>query len=298
MTASFTPTAAELRHLRRCVELATEALEAGDEPFGSVLVAADGAVLAEDHNRVASGDRTRHPEFELARWAAANMTPEERAGATLFTSGEHCPMCAAAHGWVGLGRIVYVTSSEQLAGWLAELGVPLPPVRNLAIREIVTALLVEGPVPELAAGTTASEPLSISNRLYNVYECGCDHIDDTYLFARHRVRLSRATPPHARRRRINSHFQLADADHLNWVAIGKFLSRVLLGADGTTVLRRSDEPVVDRRSDALRSTRKSIALRRFGGTSERRYRRRLGSAAYRPSTLLTKQFVTENGDET
>jgi tRNA(Arg) A34 adenosine deaminase TadA len=33
-----------------------------------VLVAADGTVLAEDHNRVASGDRTRHPEFELARW--------------------------------------------------------------------------------------------------------------------------------------------------------------------------------------------------------------------------------------
>jgi len=44
---------AELRHLRRCVELATEALEAGDEPFGSVLVGADGAVLAEDRNRVA-----------------------------------------------------------------------------------------------------------------------------------------------------------------------------------------------------------------------------------------------------
>ncbi len=49
----------ELRHLRRCVELATKALEEGDEPFGSVLVAADGTVLAEDHNRVASGDRTR-----------------------------------------------------------------------------------------------------------------------------------------------------------------------------------------------------------------------------------------------
>ena len=33
-------------------------------------------------------------------------------------------MCAAAHGWVGLGRIVYVASSEQLSAWLAELGVP------------------------------------------------------------------------------------------------------------------------------------------------------------------------------
>lgn len=75
----------ELRHLRRCVELATEALEAGDEPFGSVLVAADGTVLAEDRNRVASGDRTRHPEFELARWAAATMTSGERATATVFT---------------------------------------------------------------------------------------------------------------------------------------------------------------------------------------------------------------------
>ncbi|WP_187412982.1 nucleoside deaminase [Streptomyces sp. WAC01526] len=141
---------AELRYLRRCVELTTEALEAGDEPFGSVLVAADGAVLAEDHNRVASGDRTRHPEFELARWAAANMSPEERTAATVYTSGEHCPMCAAAHGWVGLGRIVYVSSSEQLASWLAELKVPAPPVRTLSIRDIVPDLVVEGPVPGLA----------------------------------------------------------------------------------------------------------------------------------------------------
>jgi tRNA(Arg) A34 adenosine deaminase TadA len=140
----------DMRHLRRCVQLATEALEAGDEPFGSVLVAADGTVLAEDRNRVASGDRTRHPEFELARWAAAQMAPAERAAATVFTSGEHCPMCAAAHGWVGLGRIVYVSSSEQLSAWLAELGVPPPPVRALPIREIVPGLPVEGPVPDLA----------------------------------------------------------------------------------------------------------------------------------------------------
>ncbi|MGR8012153.1 nucleoside deaminase [Streptomyces hypolithicus] len=141
---------AELRHLRRCVELATEALEAGDEPFGSVLVAADGTVLAEDRNRVASGDRTRHPEFELARWAAANMPPGQRTAATVFTSAEHCPMCAAAHGWVGLGRIVYVSSSEQLTAWLTEMEIPAPPVRPLPIRDIVPGLVVEGPVPGLA----------------------------------------------------------------------------------------------------------------------------------------------------
>ena len=144
-------TDADLPHLRRCVELATEAVEAGDFPFGSVLVAADGTVLAEDRNReVTAGDATRHPEFELARWAAANMTPQERAAATVYTSGEHCPMCAAAHGWAGLGRIVYVTSTEQMGAWLAELGVGPAPVRPLAIPEVVHGAVVAGPVPGLA----------------------------------------------------------------------------------------------------------------------------------------------------
>lgn len=139
----------ERAHLLRCVELASDALEAGDEPFGSVLVDADGVVRAEERNRVGGGDRTRHPEFELARWSALNMTPDERAGATVFTSGEHCPMCAAAHGWVGLGRIVYASSSEQLATWLAEWGVTASPVRPLPIRDVAPGVEVEGPVASL-----------------------------------------------------------------------------------------------------------------------------------------------------
>ncbi|MFJ6948401.1 nucleoside deaminase [Streptomyces wuyuanensis] len=144
-------TEAELRHLRRCVELAAEAVDAGDEPYGSVLVGADGRVLAEDRNRIATaGDATRHPEFTLARWAAENLTAQDRAAATVFTSGEHCPMCAAAHGWVGLGRIVYVSSAEQTVAWLAELGLPAAAVRALPVRDVVPGLTVEGPVPGLA----------------------------------------------------------------------------------------------------------------------------------------------------
>jgi tRNA(Arg) A34 adenosine deaminase TadA len=149
MTAEVTE--ADRPHLRRCVELATEAVEAGDFPFGSVLVTADGTVLAEDRNReLSEGDPTRHPEFALARWAATNMTPPERAAATVYTSGEHCPMCAAAHGWVGLGRIVYASSSEQTSSWMAELGVGRAPVRPLTITEVVPNLVVAGPVSDLA----------------------------------------------------------------------------------------------------------------------------------------------------
>ncbi len=142
----------DLRHLRRCVELARDALDAGDEPFGSVLVSGDGQVLAEDHNRVASGDPTRHPEFELARWAAEHLTPEERSRATVYTSTEHCPMCSAAHGWVGLGRIVYASSSQQRSGWLEQWGKPTEAaVRPLPIEQVAPAVVVEGPVPEVAA---------------------------------------------------------------------------------------------------------------------------------------------------
>jgi tRNA(Arg) A34 adenosine deaminase TadA len=140
----------DLRFLRRCVELAEEALDAGDEPFGSVLVDAQGNIRREDRNRIAGGDRTRHPEFELARWAANNMTVEERAGASVYTSGEHCPMCAAAHAWVGLKRIVYASSSQQLSAWLAEFGVPPGPVRALPVQEVAPGIVVEGPAPELA----------------------------------------------------------------------------------------------------------------------------------------------------
>jgi tRNA(Arg) A34 adenosine deaminase TadA len=143
-------TDADLEHLRRAVELAEVALDAGEEPYGSVLVDGDGTVLREDHNRTSGGDQTRHPEFEIARWAANHMTPEARAAATVYTSGEHCAMCSAAHGWVGLGRIVIAASSAQLRGWAADLGVPPPAVASLPIGAVVPGLPVEGPVDELA----------------------------------------------------------------------------------------------------------------------------------------------------
>jgi tRNA(Arg) A34 adenosine deaminase TadA len=141
---------ADLVHLRRCVELAREALADGDEPFGSLLVDAAGVVRFEDRNRVKDGDETRHPEFEIAKWSAAHLTADERARATVYTSGEHCPMCSAAHGWMGLGRIVYAVSSAQLVEWLSEWGVPPGPVRPLPVQDVAPGVPVDGPAPELA----------------------------------------------------------------------------------------------------------------------------------------------------
>ncbi|MGV0836447.1 nucleoside deaminase [Mycolicibacterium thermoresistibile] len=138
----------DLGYLSRCVELAQAALAAGDEPFGSILVDADGRIRYEDRNRVSGGDRTQHPEFAIARWAAQQLSPPDRARATVYTSGEHCPMCAAAHAWVGLGRIVYAASTAQLNGWLAEWGAAPGPVAPLPITEVAPELIVDGPAAE------------------------------------------------------------------------------------------------------------------------------------------------------
>ncbi|KAI0864992.1 cytidine/deoxycytidylate deaminase [Xylaria cubensis] len=155
--ASQTFTATDLSHLRRCIELAAEALEAGDAPFGSVLVDGAGNVLAEDRNRIKSmNDSTRHPEFELARWAATNMTAEARAEATVYTSGEHCVMCSAAHAHVRIKRIVYVASMQQFVGWLGEfkrekgeVGEVVMNVAPLPVQAVAACVEVGGPVPEL-----------------------------------------------------------------------------------------------------------------------------------------------------
>ena len=140
----------EMIHLRRCVELAAEALEAGDAPFGSVLVDGDGNVLREDRNRANTVDATYHPEIAVAKWAAQNMTPAARAKAVVYTSGEHCAMCSAAHAWTGLGRIVYISSSKQLSTWMDEMGVTsTSPINLLTVQEVAPNVAVDGPIAGL-----------------------------------------------------------------------------------------------------------------------------------------------------
>lgn len=101
--------------MERAIELAEEAAEAGDEPFGSVLVF-DGTLVAEERNTVnTDDDRTAHPELKLVRWAGRNLSAAERRRTTMYTSTEPCPMCAGGVRNVGLGRVVYSTSAEVLS---------------------------------------------------------------------------------------------------------------------------------------------------------------------------------------
>ena len=103
--------------LRRAIELAAAARESGNPPFGSILVGADGTVIAEDHNTsITDNDISAHPELKLAKWAARELSPEDAAKTTMYTSCQPCGMCTGAIERSGLGRVVYALSGDQLNG--------------------------------------------------------------------------------------------------------------------------------------------------------------------------------------
>lgn len=96
----------DVEAMERCIELAREALERGDHPFGSVLVR-DGQVFAEGQNRVNSKlDPTAHAESEAIREACKALETLDLSGYTIYASGEPCWMCATVIRQVRIDRVV------------------------------------------------------------------------------------------------------------------------------------------------------------------------------------------------
>lgn len=144
------------RHLRRSFEVARRAREAGNHPFGAVLVGPDGAVLMEQGNDVAAGrDRTAHAERLLMSRASQAYPPGVLARCTMYTSAEPCAMCAGAAYWAGLGRVVYGLGERELRAVTGDH--PDNPTLDLPCRTVFAAgqrsVTVVGPslVDEAAA---------------------------------------------------------------------------------------------------------------------------------------------------
>jgi tRNA(Arg) A34 adenosine deaminase TadA len=120
--------------LRRAIALAAAARESGNPPFGSLLVGPDGTVLVEAQNTtITDRDISYHPELKLAVWAARELTPEQAAGTTMYTSCQPCEMCSGALARSGLGGVVYALSGEQLNGLKSTGAFPAVPQEGPAL---------------------------------------------------------------------------------------------------------------------------------------------------------------------
>lgn len=143
LDTTFTKT--DLKFLEHCLTLAEEALKAGDQPFGSILVNADNEIIAEARNRINEKNVLAHPEIELAEWAMENLSLEDRKQTIMYTTGEHCPMCAGAHSWAQIGGLYYLSSAKQLGKWLNEFGVDSAPIVFIPADKIMKNVDVKGP---------------------------------------------------------------------------------------------------------------------------------------------------------
>ncbi len=109
------------RYLRQAIALADKARARGNRPFGAVIVAADGTLLAEAWNANGeTGDCTAHAETSAIRIASPAHGRDTLAGATLYSSGEPCVMCAGAIFWSNIGRVVYGIDAERLRAFRGE----------------------------------------------------------------------------------------------------------------------------------------------------------------------------------
>lgn len=126
-------------HLDAAITLAKDNIAQGGRPFGAVLVK-DGRILAEAVNEThQNGDVTAHAELLTISRACRDHGPDAVRGATVYASGQPCPMCLAACHAAGVARVVFaganaegapygLTSAriyDQLARPLSEQSIPI-----------------------------------------------------------------------------------------------------------------------------------------------------------------------------
>lgn len=104
---------ADIAFMRRALELAHAAEQAGEVPVGAV-VALDGQVLGEGFNQPISGqDPTAHAEVVALRDAANTLKNYRLTGASLYVTLEPCPMCLGAMVHARIKRLVFAAHDPK-----------------------------------------------------------------------------------------------------------------------------------------------------------------------------------------
>lgn len=143
--------AKDIAFLQRSIDLADDAVAEGNHPFGALLVAADGRILAEGKNSFSVDKGPGHAETNLARYAARTFDDTTLLSATLYTSVEPCSMCSGTIYWANIGAVVFGMTEKRLGELTGDD--PENPTQNLDCRTVFLSgqrdIQVRGPFLEL-----------------------------------------------------------------------------------------------------------------------------------------------------
>jgi len=103
----MTPEARDAAYMRRALELARHAEEAGEVPVGALVVLND-EIIGEGWNQpIVTHDPTAHAEIVALRAAAVRTKNYRIPEAVLYVTLEPCAMCAGAMVHARITRVVY-----------------------------------------------------------------------------------------------------------------------------------------------------------------------------------------------
>lgn len=102
------------RLIRHAIELARQARDAGNHPFGALLAIGGAIVLTAQNTVNTNRDPTAHAETNLVAAAIRRLLPDEIRRSVLYSSCEPCAMCAGTMYWAGIRSLVYALPSGEL----------------------------------------------------------------------------------------------------------------------------------------------------------------------------------------
>jgi tRNA(Arg) A34 adenosine deaminase TadA len=98
----------------KAIEEARASSALGQYALGSVVVSAEGKILATAHTSThADNDSTAHAEVNAIRMASEKTNNLYLQGCWLYSTLEPCPMCTAAAIWAKMEGIVFGASKED-----------------------------------------------------------------------------------------------------------------------------------------------------------------------------------------
>jgi tRNA(adenine34) deaminase len=102
--------------MRRALELAGEAAEAGEVPVGAIVVLGGEAIGEARNSPIALMDPTAHAEMLALRQAALAAGNYRLSEAVLYTTLEPCAMCAGALVAARVGTLVFGARDLRFGG--------------------------------------------------------------------------------------------------------------------------------------------------------------------------------------
>jgi tRNA(adenine34) deaminase len=122
--------------MKRALQEAERAFDAGEVPVGA-LVVRDDVIVGRGYNQVERlNDPTAHAEMIAITAACETVGDKFLTDCTLYVTLEPCPMCAGAMVWARLGRLVFGAFDEKAGSASTLYNIPQDPRLNHRVEVI------------------------------------------------------------------------------------------------------------------------------------------------------------------